>query len=310
MIVKPRKPKKMKKFAAFIPLLLIIGCNTKKKTEPKYPEFEIGVIADCQYCDCDPTEVRFYKKAPARLRQAVEELNTHTLDYTIHLGDFIDRDFNSFDTLIPIWGGLKSDKYHVLGNHEFKVADSLKPLVLDKMNLKDRYYSIVKNKWRFIVLDGNDLSVHGALTETKKQQTDSLFKQLSDKDLPNLKLWNGGLGKEQLQWVEDELKLATQNKERVGFYCHFPILGETNDLNLWNNEQLLAIIDKYDCVKFYFNGHNHDGSYVQKDGVHYLNFKGMLDTRDSTSFARVTFHNDSILVKGYGREPDRGLPIR
>tara|TARA_R110001583_G_scaffold142211_5_gene294491 strand:- start:3344 stop:4246 length:903 start_codon:yes stop_codon:yes gene_type:complete len=300
----------MKLFYALVPLLLIMACNTKEKPVPEYPDFEIGVIADCQYCDCEPTDVRFYKKAPARLKQAVTELNTHTLDYTIHLGDFIDRDINSFDTLIPIWGGLKSDRYHVLGNHDFSVADSLKPLVFEKMDLKDRYYSIVKNKWRFIVLDGNDLSVHGALTETKKQQTDSLFQQLSSKELPNLKPWNGGLGKEQLQWIEDELKLATQNKERVGFYCHFPVLGETNDLNLWNYEQLLSIIDKYDCVKFYFNGHHHDGSYVQKDGVHYLNFKGMLDTRDSTSFARVAFHNDSLIVKGYGREPDRGLLIR
>ncbi len=300
----------MKLFYALVPLLLIMACNTKEKPVPEYPDFEIGVIADCQYCNCEPTDVRFYKKAPARLKQAVTELNTHTLDYTIHLGDFIDRDFNSFDTLIPIWGGLKSERYHVLGNHDFSVADSLKPLVFEKMDLKDRYYSIVKNKWRFIVLDGNDLSVHGALTEAKKQQTDSLFQQLSSKELPNLKPWNGGLGKEQLQWIEDELKLATQNKERVGFYCHFPVLGETNDLNLWNYEQLLSIIDKYDCVKFYFNGHHHDGSYVQKDGVHYLNFKGMLDTRDSTSFARVAFHNDSLIVKGYGREPDRGLLIR
>ncbi|MBD0777709.1 metallophosphoesterase [Maribacter sp. ANRC-HE7] len=300
----------MKKIAAFIPLLLIMGCNTKEKPVLEYPDFEIGVIADCQYCYCEPSEVRFYKKASGKLQEAVNELNTHTLDYTIHLGDFIDRDFNSFDTLIPIWAGLKSDRYHVLGNHDFKVADSLKPLVFDKMDLKDRYYSIVRNKWRFIVLDGNDLSVHGALTETKKQQTDSLFTLLSKKELPNLKHWNGGLGTEQLQWVENELKQATDKKERVGFYCHFPALGETNDHNLWNYEQLLAIIDKYDCVKFYFNGHNHAGSYVQKDGVHYLNFKGMLDTRDSTSFARVTFHNDSLLVKGYGREPDRGLRIR
>ncbi len=302
----------MKISTAFVPLLLmmVMGCRPEKKTVMQYPDFEIGVIADCQYCDCDPTDVRFYRKAPARLKEAVTELNTHKLDYTIHLGDFIDRDFNSFDTLIPIWGGLHMDKFHVLGNHDFSVADSLKPMVFEKMGLKDRYYSIVKNKWRFIVLDGNDLSVHGALTADKKQQTDSLYALLSDRELPNLKPWNGGLGKDQLQWVENELKLATENKERVGFYCHYPVLGETNDLTLWNYEQVLTLIDKYECVKFYFNGHHHDGSYVQKNGVHYLNFKGMLDTPDSTSYARVAFHNDSILVSGYGREPDRGLKIR
>ena len=198
----------------------------------------------------------------------------------------------------------------MLGNHDFSVADSLKPLVFQKMNIHDRYYSIVKNNWRFIVLDGNDLSIHGALTESKRKQTDSLFQLLSVQNKPNLEEWNGGLSHDQLNWVEGELKLASDRNENVGFYCHFPALGEERAHNLWNYEQLLNIIDKYDCVKFYFNGHNHAGGYVQKNGVHYLNFKGMVDTQDSTSFAVVTFRKDSLFVKGFGREQSRGLKIK
>ncbi len=294
----------------FFAILIFLSCNTKNDSIIEYPEFEIGVVADCQYCYCEPTDIRFYKESPDRLREAVSILNGQSLDYTIHLGDFIDRDFSSFDTVAPIWKSLKADKYHVLGNHDFSVADSLKHLVFEKMDIKDRYYSFVKNKWRFIVLDGNDLSVHGALTDAKKQQTDSLFNLLADKDMPNVEPWNGGLSTEQLQWVESELQQATENKERVGFYCHFPVLGISDRHNLWNYNQLLTIIDKYDCVKFYFNGHNHAGGYVEKDGIHYLNFKGMVDTKDSTSFATVAFRKDSLFVNGYGRELNRSLKIR
>ena len=300
-------------FIKSIPLfaiLIFLSCNTKKDSKIEYPEFEIGVIADCQYCYCEATGIRFYKKSPDRLQEAVTILNKQPLDYTIHLGDFIDKDFSSFDTVAPIWRTLKSDKYHVLGNHDFSVADSLKHLVFEKMDIKDRYYSIVKNKWRFIVLDGNDLSMHGALTDVKKQQTDSLFNLLADKNMPNIEPWNGGLSLEQLQWVERELQQATTNNERVGFYCHFPVVGVSDRHNLWNYGQLLSTIDKYDCVKFYFNGHNHAGGYVQKNGVHYLNFKGMVDTKDTTSFATVAFRKDSLFVKGYGRELNRGLKIR
>lgn len=289
---------------------ILTCCNTKKGHEVEFQEFEIGIVADCQYCNCETKNNRFYQKSPERLRKAVKELNKHALDYAIHLGDFIDRDFQSFDTVVPIWNSLKSDRYHVLGNHDFSVEDSLKPMIFEKMNIEERYYSILINKWRFIVLDGNDLSLHGALTDRKKRQTDSLFKLLSDKNRPNLEIWNGGLSTEQLKWVENELQLATENKERVGFYCHFPSLGEEQTHNLWNYEQLLSLIDQYPCVKFYFNGHNHDGSYVQKNGVHYLNFKGMLDTKDSSSFATVTFRKDSLFVNGYGREPSRNLKIR
>jgi len=291
-------------------ILIFLSCNTKKHSKIEYPEFEIGVVADCQYCYCEATDVRFYKESPDRLQEAVTILNRQPLDYTIHLGDFIDKDFSSFDTLAPIWRSLKSDKYHVLGNHDFSVSDSLKHLVFEKMDIKDRYYSIVKNNWRFIVLDGNDLSVHGALTDVKKQQTDSLFNLLADKNMPNVEPWNGGLSMEQLQWIEEELQQATANKERVGFYCHFPVVGVSDRHNLWNYGQFLSIIDNYDCVKFYFNGHNHAGGYVQKDGVHYLNFKGMVDTKDTTSFATVAFRKDSLFVKGYGRELNRSLKIR
>ncbi|EAR00327.1 metallophosphoesterase [Maribacter sp. HTCC2170] len=300
----------MKKLIPVACILFFISCNTKKESSTEFPEFEIGVIADCQYCYCEPTTTRFYKESPDRLKEAVGILNKQSLDYTIHLGDFIDKNFSSFDTIAPIWKNLKSEKYHVLGNHDFSVADSLKYLIFNKMDLKDRYYSIVKNGWRFIVLDGNDLSIHGALTATKKQQTDSLFNLLTTKNLPNLETWNGGLSQEQLDWVENELQLAAAKNENVGFYCHFPTLGETNDHNLWNYNQLLSIIEKYDCVKFYFNGHNHAGGYVQKDGVHYLNFKGMVDTQDSTSFATVAFRKDSLFVTGYGREPNRALKIK
>jgi len=304
----------MRTSAKYILLLILIitlsNCKSKKEQVTEYPEFEIGVVADCQYCNCEAAGIRFYKKSPERLRKAVNILNEHTLEYSVHLGDFIDQHFESFDSVAPIWNSLNSKGYHVLGNHDFSVVDSLKPLVFQKMNIKNRYYSIVKNNWRFIMLDGNDLSIHGALSEDKKQQTDSLFRLLSDKNRPNLKEWNGGLSNEQLTWIERELKLATENEERVGFYCHFPVLGEEQAHNLWNYEQLLNIIEKYDCVKFYFNGHNHAGSYVQRNGVHYLNFKGMVDTEDSTSFATVSIRSDSLLVKGFGREPSRSLKIK
>ncbi len=125
-----------------------------------------------------------------------------------------------------------------------------------------------------------------------------------------MKSWNGGLSRGQLLWVENELNLAVANNERVGFYCHFPTLAESDSHNLWNYEQLLTLIDRYECVKFYFNGHNHAGGYVEKNGVHYLNFKGMVDTKDSTSFATVAFRKDSLFVKGYGRELSRSLKIR
>ena len=295
----------MKNNILFLALLLaLVSCTEKKETS-----FKIGVISDCQYCDCDVKWDRYYKKAPQRLEEAIAILNKDSLDYTIHLGDFIDKDFESLDSILPIWKKLKSPSYHVLGNHDFEVKDSLKEEVIKQLNLKNRYYSFVKNDWRFIVLDGNDLSYHGALTRTKKEQTDSLFNLLKNKEVPYLKKWNGALSSDQLTWVKGELDAAVKDNQKVGFYCHFPIFP-IDQHNIWNREQFLSLIKPYDNVKIFFNGHNHAGAYQIENNVHYLTFKGMVDTKNTSAFAKVKFEKDTVSIEGFYREPSRKLVLK
>ena len=284
--------------------LAMISCKDTKKTS-----FKIGVISDCQYCDCAVKWNRHYKKAPNRLKEAVTTLNKDTLNYTIHLGDFIDKGFKSLDSVLPHWQKLKSKSYHVLGNHDFEVKDSLKTAVISRLNLKDRYYSFIEKDWRFIILDGNDLSFHGALTKEKKQQTDSIFKLLETNTSLNIKKWNGGFSFKQLNWIRKELELAVKNNQKVGFYCHFPIFP-INQYTIWNREQFLALIKPYKNVKIFFNGHNHEGAYQMENNVHYFTFKGMVDTKDTSAFAKVNFNKDTISIEGFYREQSRKLVIK
>jgi predicted phosphodiesterase len=294
----------MKKILILFCFASFLGCATKT-----YAPFKIGVIADCQYCDCEVKWGRFYKKSPQRLKDAIAELNKDSLAYTIHLGDFIDQKMSSLDSVLPTWKNLKSTSYHVLGNHDFDVGQTNKEKLIEKLNLKNRYYSFIKDDWRFIVLDGNDLSFYGTTTKEKEQQTDSLFNQLKDKNLPYLKKWNGGLSNKQLAWITSELEKATQQNQKVGFYCHFPIYPVSND-NLWNREQFLATIKPYKNVKLFFNGHNHAGAYEFVDNVHYVTFKGMVDTGNTSAFAKAKFTKDTVFIKGFEREPSRKLIIQ
>jgi predicted phosphodiesterase len=290
-------------------LILALGCEPKpSKSIAVDTDFRIGLIADCQYCDCETRGKRHYRASKDRLAEAVKTLNNFNLKYTIHTGDFIDRDFKSYDTLLPIWNQLKSKKYHVLGNHDFEVEETLRSSIFEKLNIQNRYYSFSEGNWRFIVLDGNDLSFHGGLTEEKKKQTDSLYNSLKDEDLEYMQKWNGGLSQMQLNWVKSELELATKNKERVGFYCHFPIYPEEIH-NLWNRKDLMDLISQYSCVKLYINGHNHAGAYEAINGIHFLTLKGMVETADNSSFAMATFSKDTVLIRGYGREISRKLVI-
>ncbi|MEN8878855.1 MAG: metallophosphoesterase [Polaribacter sp.] len=285
-------------------LFLICSCANKKESD-----FKIGIISDCQYCNCEIKWDRYYKKSPKRLKEAVKELNKDSLQYTIHLGDFIDKNIKSLDSILPTWKTLKSESFHVLGNHDFEVEENQKEQVIKKLNLEKRYYSFVRNNWRFIVLDGNDLSFYGAITADKKQQTDSLFNSLKDLNLPYIKRWNGGLSNTQINWLKSELEEARQEKQLVGFYCHFPIYP-IDQHNIWNRNQFLKVIKPYKNVKFFFNGHNHTGAYKYIDNIHYLTFKGMVDTKKTSAFAKAKFTKDTIFIKGYEREPSRKLVIQ
>lgn len=290
-------------YILFTLFYLITSCASKDTSE-----FKIGIISDCQYCDCDVKWNRFYKKSPLRLQNAVKKLNEDTLKYTIHLGDFIDKNSSSFDSILPIWNTLNSKTYHVLGNHDFEVEEDEKEKVLKKLKLKKRYYSFVENNWRFIVLDGNDLSFYAAANEVKKHQTDSLFLSLKEQDLPYLKKWNGGLSNTQLNWIKLELDKAVNENQKVGFYCHFPIFP-IDEHNIWNRTQFLSLINLYSNVKFFFNGHNHAGAYAFKNNVHFLTFKGMVDTEKTSAFAKAKFTNDTIFIEGFERELSRKLAI-
>ncbi len=289
----------------FLFIFMFFSTCTKKT----YTPFKIGIIADCQYCDCEVKWDRYYKKAPQKLKEAINTLNKDSLAYTIHLGDFIDKEFKSLDSILPTWNSLKSTSYHVLGNHDFDVNDTNKQRVIKKLNLKSRYYSFIQKDWRFIVLDGNDLSFYGTTSKIKAQQTDSLFNFLKDKDLPYVKKWNGGLSNKQLAWIKSELNLAEKENQKVGFYCHFPIYP-IDQHNIWNRDQLISLIKPYKNVKLFFNGHNHAGAYKIVDDVHYLTFKGMVDTENTSAFAKVTFDKDTVFIKGFEREPSRKLVIQ
>lgn len=268
-----------------------------------------GVIADCQYCDCPSTTQRFYRNSPAKLKACVAEFNKHELAFAVHLGDYIDKDYASFDTLQPIIDELKTPLRQVLGNHDFSVAESLKKKVPKRMGLKRRYYSFSIQGWRFIALDGNDLSTFASFGTKKKQEAKALLAQVEAAGKENAKPWNGGLSSKQLKWLHKELRKAERKAEKVILFCHFPT-HPINPHNLWNDTKVQEVLESYSCVRAYFNGHNHAGAYGEKAGIHYLTFKGMVDTEEQTSYSIVRIQKDRILIQGFGRQENQELKLR
>lgn len=277
--------------------LLVIYSQTVPDT------LRFGVMADCQYCNCDPSPFRYYRHSTGKLAACIAELNKHDLDFAVHLGDFIDKDFASFDSLQPIIDQLDTKLHHVLGNHDFSVEEKLKKKVPARMGLKRRYYSFEYGNWQFIVLDGNDLSLYAAPGKRKKRMAEAMLQKAQAVEKASAKDWNGGLSEKQMNWLDRQLERAENKGRKVILLCHFPVYP-VDQHNLWNHDSVIGLIEKYSCVKAYFNGHNHAGNYVLQHGIHFLTFKGMVDTPEENAFAVVMITKDRIIVKGYGRQED------
>lgn len=267
--------------------------------------FSLGVIADCQYANQADNGKRLYTRCPSKLEYAVEDLNNQQLDAVIHLGDFIDQDFDSFGRLLNITQKLKIPIFHVLGNHDFSVEDKFKAKITDTLDMPARYYTFDLHEWRFIALDGNDVSTYAwPLDSAQYAKNMELYKT----EYKGRKRWNGALGNQQLQWLKKQLEKATEDKKKVVLLNHFPIFPE-NMHNLWNAESVLAVIRPFNVVKAWFNGHNHDGNYAETEGIHFITFHAMLDTPE-TAYSLVSFSETKIQIKGQGRQPSMELLIR
>lgn len=271
---------------------------------PGSPLVSAGIVTDCQYADIDtpPKSKRHYRASPKKLADAIAHLNAMgDLDFMLHLGDAVDRHEKSYDTVMPLFAKANVPLYHVAGNHDYDIAAQLKTKVPELLGMPAPHYSFVQNGWRFVMLDGNAVSLFAWPKETEQYRTADGFRKASGRKLAD---YCGGLGGPQIAWLKTELKTARNAGERVVLCCHYPLLPFDAHI-LWDAETVLDVVkENKDIIAAWWNGHNHDGNYAARHGVHFLNFRGMVDTAQN-SYARVDIFPDRMEVTGYGREPRR-----
>ena len=269
-----------------------------------------GVMADVQYADTDTVGSRHFRQSLDMLEQCVADLNGRDLAFTIQLGDLIDRGEESLDRVVSVFQRLKMPCYHVLGNHDFALP---RPAVLERLGMARGYYDFLHGNWRFVVLDGTDISLCGGWAEDSPnhQQATARFEELHSAGKANAERWNGGIGQAQQDWLKETLRGAGERGERVIVFCHMPALVEASDesLVLWNDEQIVGILESHPCAAAYFSGHDHAGGYARKEGIHHVSLQGMVEAPGENAYGIVELYADRIEVRGMGKVPSRSLPL-
>jgi len=282
-----------------------MGKNASTATDEK-PLFSFGIIADVQYCDCDPAGTRFYRSSLSKLTEAAKTLSREKADFVINLGDIIEKNFSSYDKVLAILNEYQLKTYHITGNHDYSVEHDLKKSIPVLGLNREGYYSFVRKKLRFIFLNGNEISTYSAINEQAIAAAKEYLARLHGSGSINVMDWNGGISRNQLDWLEEQINAGKKQNEKILIFCHFPVAPE-NIHNLLNYKEVLPILNKYDNIIAWISGHNHAGNYAFTDNTHFITMKGMVETEKTNSFSLLRVYKNRIEIKGYGNENDRIL---
>jgi predicted phosphodiesterase len=270
------------------------------------PLFSFGVIADVQYADADAAGTRFYRSSAVKLREALTDLKSDSVSFVINLGDLIDRDFTSYKPIMDLLDSAGLKIYHVSGNHDYSVETKYKKKIPVLNPSKKGYYSIVFENFRFIFLNGNEISTYSSINKATIKNASVNLEAMKKKGEINAVDWNGGMSTEQISWLKTELDISNTAGEKVFILCHFPLVPE-NVHNLLNYKEVLTVLENYHNVIAWMNGHNHAGNYGNFNMIHFVTFRGMVETDQLNSYARVDVYKNKIWITGTGREKNQIL---
>lgn len=273
-------------------------------------QVRFAAISDIQYADQENAGKRLYRESLVKLENIIGQLRNQSPDFVIHLGDLVDRGAENADRIMPLFSRLPRPQYQVLGNHDFFGP---RDHVLRRFGMKRPYYEFARPGWRFIVLDGMYVSVKGGWPEESPQYLEGqkMLAELQERRAPNARDWNGAVGAEQRSWLRQTLEAANRRGERAIVCCHFPVLAAatTPAHLLWDHEEVLSVLDAQPAAAAYLCGHDHNGGYAERNGIHHITMKGVVENDVAECVRMVELYSDRIELKRPGAKEGRVLAL-
>lgn len=308
--------------------------TSAKEGKGEKPLFSFGVITDIQYADIQDGKSflgvpRYYRHALECLQEAVDAWNMRGgLAFAIHFGDIVDglcpkdQSREAFNRVLSLFGNYTGGHvYHMLGNHclyNLPRTELNEILAIPATDDGVAYYSFSPAPgFLFVVLDGYDVSAVGwpedhprtraalELLESKNPNSDKNSPEgLNGVDRRFVK-FNGGVGEEQLEWIEKELQKATASEQKVVICSHLPLDpgAAFPSTLLWNYEEVMDVVHKHNCVVACLAGHAHEGGHCRDShGVHHHVLEAVLECPPGTNaYGHIDVYPDHLALCGTDR---------
>ncbi len=261
----------------------------------------IGIITDIHFSTT--TEPAAAMTTAADLRSCLENCSNNRVDFLLQLGDLIKgSEEHNQDELLQANAILKEFTgtiHHVIGNHCLAVQ---RKQLLNALGLQAPSYSFTAKGFRFIVLDGMDVSIQYEPETPEDRQTLAYF--LAQPEKHN---YCGAVGLRQKIWLKNELDSAERGDEKVMMICHFPLLPETTDSKhglLWNHQEIVDILASYTAVKACLSGHYHYGGYALQNGIHFVVLPAFINRHEHPDFTcgTVELRSNRMVIRNQNKK--------
>ena len=253
------------------------------------PSVRFGFITDCHYAaHLKPSLMRVYCDSLVKMDAFVEKMNALGVDFVVEGGDFKDLGRTSAESLAYLdaiegrFAAFKGPRYHVLGNHDhdnISKEEFLAHVSNEGQKAAKAYYAFVRNGVKFIVLDAcykPDGTPYGRGNFFWK---DTLLPQA------------------QVAFLKAELASATGP-------C-VPIVHQQLDAKdstcIRNAAEVRAILEASGKVKCVVQGHFHDGSFREENGIGYFTSPAsVLRAAPANAFSLIeVYPSGGVKITGY-----------
>jgi len=221
------------------------------------------------------------------LRDAIKQINfQNNLDFVVFTGDNVDKatDIN-YMNFFKLANSIKFPYYTVLGNHDIsrESEDVTKEKYILYANSHNKNFSFDKPYYSF----------------SPKPDYKVIILDMS---IDNEVSANGFIDKEQLIWLDSELK---DSKDKVVvIFQHFPAIEPfaSEHHKLKNADEYLNVIKKYNMPMAIFSGHYHTTKIVREDNVLHVSTPSLVTYPNSFRFVSITNYKDRTIFDFYFKE--------
>lgn len=233
----------------------------------------------------EDTSFKALSQSKPLLLDAINQINAEkNVDFVLQTGDTIDK-ANESDIMLymSMMNTLKHPWYVAFGNHDFSFPNNgniTKDYYVKLLNSHNKHFNFDNTYYSFKPKRGFKVIVLDAVDNSKITG-------------------NGIFSKEQLEWLDKEMKSA--KKDTILIFLHHPIIEPypSSHHKILNTEDFYSVIDKYKNPIGVFTGHYHATKITKERNIVHVSTPALVTYPNAFRLISITNYRNQTIFDFY-----------